>query len=272
MSDGTTTGYSALHHKEKALDAEAAALVSKNAAAQSETNALNYSNNANTQAGLAAASATSASGYADTAEDEKDLAVLARQAAESARDATLTAYDNFDDRYLGAKTSDPTTDNDGNSLIAGALYFNSTTSAMMVYSGSAWVAAYADGATLVAKAGDTMSGNLTVNANINANSLNVDGNITADGMTIDGGDFVVDGQSVDNALIVDYSTNRVGINLGAGNTPQANFHVKGGQRWETTTGGNVLDLQHYSTYSFIYRSNGDLRLSGQGSASRIILH
>ena len=267
LSDGTTTGYSALHHKEKALDAEAAALVSKNAAAQSETNALNYSNNANTQAGLAAASATSASGYADTAEDEKDLAVLARQAAESARDATLTAYDNFDDRYLGAKTSDPTTDNDGNSLIAGSLYFNSTTSAMMVYSGSTWVAAYADGATLVAKAGDTMSGNLTVNANINANSLNVDGNITADGMTIDGGDFVVDGQSVDNALIVDYSTNRVGINLGAGNTPQANFHVKGGQRWETTTGGNVLDLQHYSTYSFIYRSNGDLRLSGQGSAS-----
>ena len=268
LSDGTTTGYSALHYKEKAEDAEAAALLSKNAAAQSETNALNYSNNANTQAGLAAASATSASGYADTAEDEKDLAVLARQAAESARDATLTAYDNFDDRYLGAKTSDPTTDNDGNSLIAGSLYFNSTTSAMMVYSGSAWVAAYADGATLVAKAGDTMSGNLTVNANINANSLNVDGNITADGMTIDGGDFVVDGQSVDNALIVDYSTNRVGINLGAGNTPQANFHVKGGQRWETTTGGNILELQHYSGYSFIYRSNGDLRLSGQGAASQ----
>ena len=267
LSDGTTTGYSALHYKEKAEDAESAALLSKNAAAQSETNALGYSNNANTQAGLAAASATSASGYADTAEDEKDLAVLARQAAESARDATLTAYDNFDDRYLGAKTSDPTTDNDGNSLIAGSLYFNSTTSAMMVYSGSAWVAAYADGATLVAKAGDTMSGNLTVNANINANSLNVDGNITADGMTVDGGDFVVDGQYVDNALIVDYSNNRVGINLGAGNTPQANFHVKGGQRWETTTGGNVLDLQHYSTYSFIYRSNGDLRLSGQGSAS-----
>ena len=267
LADGTTTGYSALHHKEKALDAEAAALVSKNAAAQSEANALGYSNNANTQAGLAAASATAASGYADTAEDEKDLAVLARQAAESARDSALSALDNFEDQYLGDHSSDPTTDGDGDPLAAGMIYFNTTDSVVKVYTGSAWVVAYADGATLVAKAGDTMTGNLTVNANINANSLNVDGNITGDGMTIDGGDFVVNGQFVDNAFIVDYSNNRVGINLGAGNTPQANFHVKGGQRWETTTGGNVLDLQHFSTYSFIYRSNGDLRLSGAGAAS-----
>ena len=267
LADGTTTGYSALHHKEKALDAEAAALVSKNAAAQSEANALGYSNNANTQAGLAAASATAASGYADTAEDEKDLAVLARQAAESARDSALSALDNFEDQYLGDHSSDPTTDGDGDPLAAGMIYFNTTDSVVKVYTGSAWVVAYADGATLVAKAGDTMTGNLTVNANINANSLNVDGNITGDGMTIDGGDFVVNGQFVDHAFIVDYSNNRVGINLGAGNTPQANFHVKGGQRWETTTGGNVLDLQHFSTYSFIYRSNGDLRLSGAGAAS-----
>ena len=51
-------------------------------------------------------------------------------------------------------------------------------------------------------------------------------------MTIDGGDFVVDGRYADNALIIDYSTNRVGINLGAGNTPQANFHVKGEAEWK----------------------------------------
>jgi hypothetical protein len=57
----------------------------------------------------------------------------------------LSAYDNFDDRYLGTKTSDPTLDNDGNALVAGALYFNSVSGAMKVYTGSAWVAAYVSG-------------------------------------------------------------------------------------------------------------------------------
>jgi hypothetical protein len=52
-------------------------------------------------------------------------------------------YDNFDDRYLGAKSSAPTVDNDGNTLLTGALYFNSTSSLMKVWSGSAWLDAYA---------------------------------------------------------------------------------------------------------------------------------
>jgi hypothetical protein len=54
-------------------------------------------------------------------------------------------YDSFDDRYLGSKTSDPTLDNDGNALVAGALYFNSVSGIMKLYTGSAWVAAYVQG-------------------------------------------------------------------------------------------------------------------------------
>jgi len=54
-------------------------------------------------------------------------------------------YDSFDDRYLGSKTSDPTVDNDGNPLVAGALYFNSVSGIMKLYTGSAWVAAYVQG-------------------------------------------------------------------------------------------------------------------------------
>jgi hypothetical protein len=79
-------------------------------------------------------------------------AASAQTAAETARDQTLTAYDNFDDRYLGAKTSDPTVDNDGNALIAGSLYFNSSAQAMRVYTGSVWVDAYSSGTTFLAKA------------------------------------------------------------------------------------------------------------------------
>ena len=86
------------------------------------------------------------------AETAETNAVAAQLAAESARDSALAAYDNFDDRYLGAKTADPTLDNDGDALIAGALYFNSVDGAMRVYTGSVWVDAYAAGTSFLAKA------------------------------------------------------------------------------------------------------------------------
>jgi hypothetical protein len=86
------------------------------------------------------------------AEENADAAIAAKVAAEAARDATLTAYDNFDDRYLGAKTSDPTVDNDGDALVAGSLYFNSSSEVMRLYTGSAWVAAYVSGSGYLATA------------------------------------------------------------------------------------------------------------------------
>ena len=54
----------------------------------------------------------------------------AEQAAASA--------DNFDDTYLGPKSSAPTVDNDGDPLNAGDLYFDTSTSKMRYYDGSAW--------------------------------------------------------------------------------------------------------------------------------------
>ena len=90
----------------------------------------------------AQASATSAA----ASDASKTAAQSAQTAAEAARDQTLAAYDSFDDRYLGTKASDPTLDNDGNALVAGALYFNSTSGVMKLYTGSAWVAAYVSGA------------------------------------------------------------------------------------------------------------------------------
>jgi hypothetical protein len=60
-------------------------------------------------------------------------------AAAASAAAAATSYDNFDDRYLGQKSSDPSVDNDGAALITGALYFNTSNNVMMVYTGSAWV-------------------------------------------------------------------------------------------------------------------------------------
>jgi hypothetical protein len=105
-----------------------------------------------TSATNAATSATSASTAQTAAETAQTGAETAQTAAESARDSALAAYDNFDDRYLGVKASDPTLDNDGNALVAGALYFNSTDTSMKVYDGSDWYDAYADGALFARKA------------------------------------------------------------------------------------------------------------------------
>lgn len=59
-------------------------------------------------------------------------------AAAASAAAAATTYDNFDDRYLGAKASAPTLDNDGNALITGAIYWNSTTNAMYAWTGTEW--------------------------------------------------------------------------------------------------------------------------------------
>lgn len=67
-----------------------------------------------------------------------DRSVLAAAQSEAARDNTANIYDQFDDRYLGSKANDPSTDNDGQPLIVGALYFNTTVPEMRVWIGTAW--------------------------------------------------------------------------------------------------------------------------------------
>jgi len=94
-----------------------------------------------------ASSASTASGHKDTATTKaSEAASSATAAASSATAAASSAtsaaatLDSFDDVYLGAKSSDPSVDNDGDALATGALYFNSSSNALKYYSGSAWVA------------------------------------------------------------------------------------------------------------------------------------
>ena len=100
-------------------------LGSATSAAASAAAASTSESNAATSASNAASSATASSNSANAS-------------ASSASEAAAS-YDNFDDRYLGQKASDPTLDNDGDALLTGALYFNTTSDAMKVYDGAAWV-------------------------------------------------------------------------------------------------------------------------------------
>ena len=59
-------------------------------------------------------------------------------AAAASATAAEAAYDSFDDRYLGPKSTAPSVDNDGNALVTGALYWNSVSNEMFAWTGSAW--------------------------------------------------------------------------------------------------------------------------------------
>jgi len=143
-SSASSSATAAAASETAAETAKTGAVAAQTAAEAAETNASTSETNAATSETNAATSAANASTSATSAASSASSAASAQTAAESARDSTLASFDSFDDRYLGAKTADPTLDNDGDALVGGALYFNTVDEVMKVYTGTQWVAAYAD--------------------------------------------------------------------------------------------------------------------------------
>ena len=85
----------------------------------------------------AAASATAAAASATAAASSATAAATSATASASSATSAAASYDSFDDRYLGSKSSAPTVDNDGNALITGALYWNTTSNVMSVRTAAA---------------------------------------------------------------------------------------------------------------------------------------
>jgi hypothetical protein len=136
----------------------ASATSSASAAAASASAAATSASNASTSASNASSSASAASTSAGNASTSATNASNSATAAAASAASALSALDSFDDRYLGAKTSDPTLDNDGNALVAGAIYFNSVSGVMRLYTGTVWVAAYVQG--VAADIGFAPAGNI----------------------------------------------------------------------------------------------------------------
>jgi hypothetical protein len=140
-TSATSAAASATAAATSATSAAASATAAATSATSAAASATTAANSVATIAGYATSSANSATAAATSATSAAASATAASTSAASAATSATSAattYDEFDDRYLGSKTSDPTLDNDGNALLTGALYFNSVLSAMKVYSGSAW--------------------------------------------------------------------------------------------------------------------------------------
>jgi hypothetical protein len=149
-SNASTSASSANSSATSAATSAANADISEENAATSATNAASSASSASTSATNASNSASSALSSANTATTKANeasasasSAATSASSASASADAALAALDNFDDRYLGQKATAPTVDNDGNPLITGALYFNTTTNEMKVWDGSQWLNAYA---------------------------------------------------------------------------------------------------------------------------------
>jgi len=96
---------------------------------------------ATTKASEAATSASTATTKANTATTKASEAATSASNASTSETNAAASFDSFDDRYLGAKSSAPSTDNDGNALLTGALYFNSSSSQLFNWTAAdAWEA------------------------------------------------------------------------------------------------------------------------------------
>lgn len=86
--------------------------------------------------------------------------------AESSANSAQTLWDTFNNLYLGAFDTDPTTDNDGSALEGGELYYNNTTNLLYAYdlADTAWNPVVGSG-DFLANGTVPMTGNLQMGGN-----------------------------------------------------------------------------------------------------------
>jgi hypothetical protein len=234
---------------------------------------------ATTQAGFASANATAALGYSsnssnfsNNASNFANTASNAANAANAARDAALTAADNFDDVYLGSKTSDPTLDNDGNALTAGDLYYNSVGTVLKYYTGSAWVAITSGGITdLVQDTTPQLGGALDVNTFSITSTSN--GNITLQpngtGDVILSADTVKIGDTNTDAILTTDGTGDITIstNSGSNSGTVKIFDGVNGNIEITPNGSGIVKLDGLSYPTADGTANQVLQTNGSGVLS-----
>ena len=197
----------------------------------------------------------------NAATNATNAANSATAAAASAAAAALSA-DTFDDTYLGSKASNPSTDNDGDALNAGDLYFNTTSNTLKVYSGSAWQDAAVDSSGFVQITGDTMTGDLDIQGTLTSDDIQLDagsgnntqiinyrstdmifGNDGSEDMRLtNSGRLGIGTSSPASPLTVSASAATVGQFITSGSSGYIEIDNSGGGGYIGTSGNNMLFL------------------------------
>ena len=238
-----------------AASASAASTSATNAASSASTATTQASNastsasaastsasNASTSATASAASASTATAQATTATTQASNASTSATAAAASAAAALAAADNFDDTYLGAFSSNPTLDNDGNALTTGDLYFNTVSNELRVYNGATWQAAALTAASFLTVSNNLsdLASNSTARTNLGLGTLaTVSPTGTADATTFLRGDNSYAVVSVTPTAVSDQVNSSTGyFDLPVGTTGQRpGSPTSGNMRYNTTTAG-----------------------------------
>ena len=138
-TSATAAASSATAAASSATAAASSATAAASSATDATTNGAAQVTLAAAQVALATTQAGNAASSASTASTQATNAASSATAAAASASAAATSADNFDDIYLGAKSSAPSVDNDGDALTTGDLYFDTTSDSLNVYNGSTWV-------------------------------------------------------------------------------------------------------------------------------------
>ena len=211
----------------------------------------------------AATSATNAANSATSAQTAQTAAETAQTAAETAESNAATTYDNFDDRYLGEKSADVLVDNDGDALITGALYFNSTDGDMRVYNGTAWinvVSSLGNLANIVEDSTPQLGGNLDTNGNDIVTTSNANLDLAPNGT----GAVVVRGNTNPGTVIFNCESNS------HGQTVKAQPHSAAVTNTLTLpAGGNQEIVGTTATQTLTNKSIDGAQLTGSVATARL---
>jgi hypothetical protein len=230
-----------------------ALLVDAYSAATSATAAASSATTAGNSATASANSATASANSATTSGNSATASANSATASANSATAAAASADAFDDIYLGTKSSDPSTDNDGDALAAGMLYFNSTNDILRVYSGSAWqdVAISATGVV-------TLTGTQTLtNKTLTAPKINEDVAVTSTATELN----LLDGSTagtIANSKAVIYSA--------AGQVNGTTLAIAGTAITSTAAELNLLDDATVTTAEINY---SDLATLGTTAASKV---
>jgi len=246
-SSASTSASSALSSASLAATSATSADDSATAAATSETNAASSASSAST-------SATNASNSATAASTAQTAAETAQTNAETAETNAAASYDSFDDRYLGAKSSAPTLDNDGDALLTGALYWNTTSNQLFVWDGSAWdPAAFSTSGSVTSF--NTRTGAVTLNSTDVNTALGSDAVLDSDiGTTVQAYSSVLANTTASYTTAEE--TKLAGIETGADVTNATNVTAAGALMDSEVT--NLAEVKAFSSADYATAAQGTL--------------
>lgn len=233
---------------------------------------------ADTQSVLAAGSASAASTSAAAAlvsENASAASAAAAAASETAAGVSETnaaaSYDAFDDRYLGSKASDPTLDNDGDALIDGALYWNTTDNNMYVYDlgGTAWVTVSNNATSVAAAASASAASTSETNAanSASAASTSASNASTSETNAEAAKDAAVVAQAAAEAALDEFTDTYLGAKASDPTVDNDGNPLTTGDQYFNTS-DNVLKIWNGSSWQAAALSADDFvsKTSGTGSA------